>query len=59
MPKPMGDLSIIVHGQNHENADLAHRCRMIMLQLGDPAKWGKPRETTRELADELRKTGLK
>jgi hypothetical protein len=55
----MSDLSTIIHGQNHENADLAMRCRMHMLQLGNPGDWGEPRETTRALADDLRKAGLR
>jgi hypothetical protein len=57
--KPMSDLSTVIHGQNHENADLAHRCRMHLFQLGNPGDWGPPRETTAELAAALRATGLR
>jgi hypothetical protein len=55
----MSDLSTVIHGQNHENADLAHRCRMHLFQISDPHKWGEPRETTKALADDLRKAGLR
>jgi hypothetical protein len=54
--KSMTDLSCVLHGTNSEDAHLAMRCRVHLLQLGQPEKFGEPRENTKVLADEVRKT---